>query len=179
MSTITNPRSETIEIQNSKPSGSNFIGVHASNTEKSDSENEVHPLRVSGSKDLKYPAKPLYCDEIDLDATMISKENSEEKDSHMVTGANRKLDRQNTQNAQSLNDTTGSHANHNTSSLTAKSVDPGNHIAVALEELANKNSQSSLFHPKHTLTFNGKNEKAINSSTAKTYFTQLFEYNRT
>ena len=41
-STVTNPRSETNEIQNSQPSGSKTtsIGVHASNNENSGSEND-------------------------------------------------------------------------------------------------------------------------------------------
>ena len=154
MSTTTNPRSEA--AQNSQPSGSKSIGVHASNVENTDSENEDYPLKASGSKDLRHPAKPLYKNEIDLDETMISNEDSEEEDYHMVTGANRQFHRQSSQNPQSLNDTTGSHADHNTPNPTAKSLDSVNRIALAIEKLANKNSQPSLFHPKKTPTFNGE-----------------------
>ena len=74
----------------------------------------------------------------------------------MVTGANRQLHRQ---NSQKLNDTVGSHADHNVSNSTAKPLDPVNQIALAIEKLANKNSPQSLFHHKNALTFNGKNEK--------------------
>ena len=62
LSTTTNPRSETVETQIPQPSGSRSIGVHASNIENSDSENKDHPLRASGFKDLRHPAKPLYRD---------------------------------------------------------------------------------------------------------------------
>ena len=84
MSTTTNPRSEAAEVHNSQPSGSKSIGVHASNFENTDSENEDYPLKASGSKDLKHPARPLYRNEIDLDETMISNEDSEEEDYHMI-----------------------------------------------------------------------------------------------
>ena len=38
-------------------------------------------------------------------------------------------------------------------------LDPVNQIALEIDKLENKNSPQSLFHPKITLTFNGKNEK--------------------
>ena len=62
-STVTNPRSEINEIQDSKPPGSKTnrsIGVRASSIENSDSENDDYPLRDSKMKDLKHPAKPLF-----------------------------------------------------------------------------------------------------------------------
>ena len=61
-STVTNPRSDTYEMQENQPSGSKsskFIGVCASNNENSDSENDDYPLRASKMKDLKHPARPL------------------------------------------------------------------------------------------------------------------------
>ena len=61
-SMTTNPRSDINEIQEPQPSGSRVdppIGVHASNKENSDSEND-YPLRASKMKDLKHPAKPLF-----------------------------------------------------------------------------------------------------------------------
>ena len=84
MSTTTNPRSEAAEVQNSQLLGSKSIGVHASNFENSDSENEDYPLKASGSKDLRHPAKPLYRNEIDINETMISNEDSEEEDYHTI-----------------------------------------------------------------------------------------------
>ena len=78
-STITNPRSETNETQNSQPSGSRdkSIGVHASLNENSDSENEDHPLRASKMKDLRHPAKPMFRAESDVDVTIHSDEESD------------------------------------------------------------------------------------------------------
>ena len=80
----------------------------------------------------------------------------------MVTEANRPLHRQSSHNTQILNDTLGSHADRNTSTSTTKPLDPVNQIAQAIEKVANKNSQQSLFHPKNTLTFNGKVKKRKN-----------------
>ena len=71
----------------------------------------------------------------------------------MVRGANRQLHRQISQNP---NDKIGSHADHKLPNLTTKPLDPVNQIAVAIELLANKNTQPSRFHAKNTLTFNGK-----------------------
>ena len=48
LSITTNPRSEKAGAQNSQPSGSKSIGVHASNIENSDSENEDYRLEASG-----------------------------------------------------------------------------------------------------------------------------------
>ena len=173
-STITNPRSEPNGIHNLQPSGSKSIrsnGVHASNIENSDIENEDdHPLRASDMRELRNPARPLCQNESNLDETIISEGDSEEEDYHMVTGANRQLHRQSSQYPQSLNDTVGSHADQTTSTLTNKPLDPVNQIARAIEKLANKNPQQSLFHPKNTLTFNGKNEK----NEKFEYFEDLF-----
>ena len=88
-STMTNPRSDFIEIQGLQPSGSKTtqsIGVHASNNENSDSENDNFPLRASKMKDLKHPAKPLFQTRSDVGVTINSDEESDiEEDYHMVT----------------------------------------------------------------------------------------------
>ena len=171
VSTVTNPRSETNETQDPQPSGSRTIrsiGVHASNNENSETEDEDFPLRASKAKDLKQPAKPTYGS--DVDVTIHSDEESDAEsieDYHMVTGANRKLHRQ---SSQKLNDTIGSHADHSLPNLTTQPFDPVNQIAIAIEKLANKNPSQSLFHPKNTLTFNGKNEK----NEKFEYFEDLF-----
>ena len=170
-STVTNPRSEVNGTQDIQPSGSKVnksIGAHASNNENSDSENEDYPLKASKMKELKHPAKPLY--ESDVDVTIHSDEESDAEsleDYHMVTGAPRSLHRQ---SSQQLNDTVGSHADQNFTNLPTKPLDPVNQIALAIEKLANKNSPQSLFHPKNTLTFNGKNEK----NEQFEYFEDLF-----
>ena len=172
-STITNPRSESNETQNNQPSGSRnrSIGVRASENENSDSENEDnHPIRASNMHELRDPARPFCQNRFELDETLVSNEDSEEEDYHMVTGANRQLHRQSSQNPQSLNDTTGAHAAQNTTTSSATPLDPVNQIALAIEKLANKNESQTFFHPKNTLTFNGKNEK----NEKFEYFEDLF-----
>ena len=85
VTTVTNPRSETVETQNIQPSGSKIdrsIGVRASNTKNSDSENEDYLLRDSGMKDLRHPAKHLYRSGLDLNAKIVSNEDAEEEDYH-------------------------------------------------------------------------------------------------
>ena len=84
-STITNPRWDINEMRENQPSGfklSKPIGVHASNNENSDSENDDYPLRASKMKDLKHPAKPFFETETDLDQIMLSNEESEGEDYH-------------------------------------------------------------------------------------------------
>ena len=121
-------------------------------------------------KDLRHPARPIFHNESDVDVTINPEDESdaeEVEDYHMVTGANRQLHRQ---SSQKLNDTVGSHADHNLSNSTVKPLDPVNQIALAIEKVANKNPSQSLFHPKNTLTFNGKNEK----NEKFEYFEDLF-----
>ena len=177
VSTVTNPRFNVNEIQEPQPSGSRIdpsTGVRASKNETSDSENDDYPLMASKMKDLKHPAKPLFRSESDVDVTIHSYEESDiEEDYHMVTGANRQLHRQ---SSQKLNDTIGSRADQN---LT-KPLDPVYQIALEIEKLAKKNPSQSLFHPKTTLTFNGKKmRKMRNSSILKTYFIRHLECSQT
>ena len=83
---MTNPRSDSNEIQASEPSESKTnksIGVHASNIENSDSENDDYPPKASKMRDLKHPAKPLFRSESDVDVTTHSDEESDiEEDYH-------------------------------------------------------------------------------------------------
>ena len=172
-STITNPRSESNETQNTQPSGSRdrSIGVHVSVNDNSDSENEdSHPIRASNMHELRNPAKPFCQNRFELNETIVSNEDSEEEEYHMVTGANRQLHRESSQNPQSLNNTTGSHADQNATTSTTAPLDPVNQIALAIEKFAKQNPQPTLFHPKNTLTFNGKNEK----NEKFEYFEDLF-----
>ena len=131
-------------MQNSQPSGSKSVrsnGVHASNIENSDTEDEDdHPLRASQMHELRNSARPFHQNIQNINETIVSNEDSEEGGYHMVTGANRQLHRQSSQSPQSLNDTIGSHADQTASSSTNKPLDPGNQIAQAIKKLANKNS---------------------------------------
>ena len=168
-STITNPRSEPSEIHNLQPSGSKndkSSGVRASNIENSDTENEGdHPFRASDMRELRNPARPLSQNVPNLDETILSEGDSEEEDYHMVTGANRQLHRQSSQNPQFLNDTVGSHADQTTSTLTNKPLDPVNQIAQAIEKLAKK-LPTTTFSPK----------KHIDIRWKKTEKNEKFEY---
>ena len=163
-STISNPRSEIDGMQSSQPSGSKSVrsnGVHASNIENSDTEDEdVHPLRASEMHELRNPARPIHQNIQNINETIVSYEDPEEEDYHMVTGANRQLHRQSSQNPQSLIDTLESHADQTASTVTNKPLDTVNQIALAIEKLAIKN----------TLIFNGKIEK----SEKFEYFEDLF-----
>ena len=85
-STVTNPRSEaneTEDIQQSASKSKKSIGVNASNTENSESENDNYPLKASEMKNLRRPAKLFVRSETDLNATLVSNEDSEEGDYHM------------------------------------------------------------------------------------------------
>ena len=87
-STITNPRSESNETQNTQPWGSRnrSIGVHASENDNSDSENEdSHPIRASNMHELRNPARPFCQNRFELDGTIVSNKGSEDEDYHMVT----------------------------------------------------------------------------------------------
>ena len=82
-STITNPRSESNDTQNTQPSGSRSIGVHASEKDNSDSENEgSHPIRASNMHELRNLARPFCQNRFELDETIVSNEDSEEEDYH-------------------------------------------------------------------------------------------------
>ena len=88
-STVTNLGSEINENRDSQPSGSKTnksIGVHASNNENPDSENEdSHPIRASNMHELRNPAKPSCQNRFELDETIVSNEDSEEEDYHNST----------------------------------------------------------------------------------------------
>ena len=84
--TIKNPRSEIDGIQNSQPLGSKSIrsnGVHESNIENSDTEDEdVHPLRASEMHELRNPARPIHQNIPNINETIVSNEDSEEGGYH-------------------------------------------------------------------------------------------------
>ena len=99
VSIVTNPRSENDEIQNTQPTGSKgnkSRGVHASNNENSETEDEDFPLKASKMKDLKHPAKPLFQTETDVDVTMHSDDEtnseSEQEDYHTMDEPIHKID---------------------------------------------------------------------------------------
>ena len=86
------------------------------------------------------------------------------EDYHKVTGAIKPLHRQSSQN------TTTTHNEHLIAEPLNIQQDPVNQIAMVFEKLASRNTQRSLFHPKCTLTINGKLEKIVKFD----YFEDLF-----
>ena len=79
-STVTNPRSQVNGADDMRPSGSRSkepIGVHASNMENSEPEDEDNPIKASKKTELKHPAKPLFRSESDVDVTIHSDEESD------------------------------------------------------------------------------------------------------
>ena len=87
-STVTKPRSEINENRDSQPSGSKTnrsIGVHASNNENSDSEDDDFPLRASKMKDLRHPARPKFHNESDVDVTIHPDEESDTEEVEIIT----------------------------------------------------------------------------------------------
>ena len=92
---------------------------------------------------------------IDLNDSVVINEDRTGEEYHMVTGAIKPLHRQNSNN-------TTTHNGHLIAEPLNIQQDPVNQIAMAIEKLASRNTQPSLFHPKNTLTFKSelkKNEK--------------------
>ena len=116
-------------------------------------EIQDNPFRPSNLNELRTPMQPLSIQNIDLNDSVVINEDRKQEDYHMVTGATKPLHRQ------SSNNTTTTHNEHLIAEPLNFQQDPVNQIAMAFEKLASRNSQPSLFHPKNTLTFNGKLEK--------------------
>ena len=77
--------SDISETQDPQPSGSKIdksIGVRSFNNKNSYPEDDDYPLRVPKMKDLNHTAKPLFQSESDVDVTILSNEESNEKDYH-------------------------------------------------------------------------------------------------
>ena len=74
----------------------------------------------------------------------------------MVTGPPKKIRRQSSPNSNTTNPT-GPHAEPLLEH--PRTSDPVSQSALAIEKLARKHPEPSIFHPKNTLTFNGKLKK--------------------
>ena len=137
---------------------------NASEPENQECEIQDNPFRPSNMNELRTPIQPLIIQNIDLNDSVVINEDRTQEDYHMVTGATKPLHRQ------SSNNTTTTHNEHLVAEPLNIQQDPGNQIAMAIEKLASRNSQPSLFHPKNTPTFNGKLEK----NEKFEYFEDLF-----
>ena len=118
--------------------------------------------------ELRQPYTPLGIAEDILDETITINENRQERaDHHMVTGPTKNILRQSSTNSNTTN-TQGPQAQ--TLLEHPEPTDPVSQIAIAIENLARRNTEPSLFQPKNTLTFNGKLEK----NEKFEYFEDLF-----
>ena len=149
---------------NAKPKG--LRNKHASNmTIERDQDDRFYSSEMS---ELRQPYTPIGITDETLDETIIINENRQENaDHHMVTGPTKNILRQNSSNSNTTNPV-GPHAE--TLFEHPQSSDPVSQIALAIEKLAHKNQELSIFHPKNTLTFNGKLEK----NEMFEYFEDLF-----
>ena len=137
---------------------------NASEPENQEREIQDNPFRPSNLNELRTPMQPLNIQNIDLNDSVVMNEDRTQEDYHMVTGATKPLHRQ------SSNNTTITHNEHLIAEPLNNQQDPVTQIAMAIEKLANRNSQPSLFHPKNTLTFNGK----LEMNEKFEYFEDLF-----
>ena len=126
---------------------------NASEPENQECEIQDNPFRPSNLNEFRTPIQPLSIQIIDLNETVVINEDHTGEDYHMVTGATKPLHRQHS------NNTTTTHNEHLIAEPLNIQQDPVNQIGMAIEKLATRNTQPSLFHPQNTLTFNGKLEK--------------------
>ena len=126
---------------------------NASEPENQESEIQDIPFRPCIMNELRTPMQTLKIQNIDLNVSVVINEDRTIEDYHMVTGATKPVHRQNS------NNTTTTHNEHLIAEPINTQQDPVNQIAMGIEKLASRNTQSSLFHRKKTLTYNGKLEK--------------------
>ena len=108
---------------------------------------------------------------IDLNYSVVINEDRRGEDYHMVTGATKPLHRQ------SSNNTKTTHNEHLIAEPLNIQQDPVNQKAMAIEQLASRNSHPSLFHPKiHSLSM-GNWKRTRNSNISKIFSTQHSECN--
>ena len=115
-------------------------------------------------RELRQPYTSLGFTNETLDKTDLLNENRQEADYHIVSGPTKNILRQSSTNSNAL----GPHAE-----LPLEHPEPSVpviQIGQAIEELSRKNPEPSIFHPKITLTFNGKLEK----NDIFEYFEDLF-----
>ena len=158
------------DVENNRPSTSNSENRHLRRKHASNNEidrDQDNRFQSSEMHELRQPTTPFGLINETLNDTIIINENRQEADYHMVTGPTKNILRQSSTNS-NTNNTPGQHAEllleH------PEPSDPVSQIAQAIEKLARKNPEPSLFHPKNTLTFNGKLEK----NEKFEYFEDLF-----
>ena len=151
----------------SKSGNKHLRRKHASNNEINRDKNQDNRFQSSEMHELRQPPTPFGIANVTLDDKIIISENGQETEYHTVTGPTKNILRQSSTNSKTTNapgPNTGLLVEH------PEPTDPVSQIAQAIEKLARKNTKPSLFHPKNTLTFNGKLEK----NEKFEYFKDLF-----
>ena len=161
------------DAKDNRPSTSNsenkhFRRKHASNNEIDKDKNQDNRFESSEMYEIRQPSTLFRVANETLDDTIIINEIRQEADYHMVTGLTKNILRQSSNNSNTTN-TVGLNAEHLFLEHPEPS-DPVSQIAQAIEKLARKNAEPSIFHPTNTPTFNGKLEKNQNFE----YFEDLF-----
>ena len=163
------------DVETNKPGPSNYRNKglrnkHASNSTSDENKNRDDRFYPSEMSELGQPYTPLGIAEDTLDETIIINENRQKKaDHHMVTGPTKNILRQSSTNSNTTN-TQRPHAQ--TPLEHPEPSDPVSQIAIAIENVARRNTEPPLFHLKNTLTFNGKLGKMKNVSILKIFSTQ-------
>ena len=140
---------------------------HASNNEINNDKIQDNRFQSSEMHELRQPSTLFGIANVTLDDTIIINENGQEAEYHMVTGPTKNILRQSSTNST----TTNAPGPHQGLLLEhPETTDPVSQIAQAIEKLARKNTEPSLFHSGTTLTFNGKLEK----NEKFEYFEDLF-----
>ena len=150
----------------SNPKTKGLSSKHASNmTIERDQDDRFYSSEMS---ELRQQYSPIGITAETLDEIIIKNENrQEEADHHMVTGPTKNILRQSSTNSNTTNPV-DPHAE--TTLEHPPTSDPVTQIALAIAKLAHKHHETSIFHPKDTLTFNGKQEK----NEKFEYFENLF-----
>ena len=140
------------------------------NTEIDKVKNQDNCCQFSEMYELRQPSNPFGVANETSDDTSIMNENSKEPDYHMVRGPT-KIILKHISNQSNTTNTNVQNAKH-LSLEHPEPSDPVNQTAQAIEKLARRNPEPSIFHSKNALTSNGKLEKMRSSSTLKIFSTQ-------
>ena len=134
-----------LQIGTSKNTKSIGGEAHASDAEIQQNEIRDSPSRPSKVKELRTPMQNLNIQSIELNDSVVINEDRTGEDYHLVTGNTKPLHRR------SSNNTTTTHNEHLTFEPLNTQQNPVNQIVMAIEKLASRCTQPSLFPPKkHT-----------------------------
>ena len=144
------------DAENNQPGPSNYRNKglrnkHASSTTSDKNKSQDDWFYPSEMSELRQPYTPLGIAEDILDETIIINENRQERaDHHIVTGPTKNILRQSSTNSNTTN-TQEPHAQ--TPLEHPEPTDPVSQIAIAIENLAGRNTEPSFFSPEEQTYF--------------------------